>query len=397
MQFFDKSEKPPCGGNNAARAAEVKKMRAKKAAKAAFVAAAVVLVGAAGPASAGGLLGWLFGESRPTVAQFVTPTCKVSVTPRDSDLNVRQFAFQMPDGIAVQAVWDLRIPIAKTEVQVLTGVLELTPGSGEIVRVELALDGQRDAFEIVDPPAVVEDREKWLRDSAALLRARYRREEGQRLSREIFPPFVSVGRYDGKPQGPVIFATPISQLEFGAHSITARVFTRGDGQQVAEAVVEFLIIPDPSGVVDLGAVPGSLAAIAAAQAPQVQAPVAAPMTPPTPPPPPHPRPLAGVGGAIDLRLLRLVREHVGFSGGDPSASCRFSTSVERFGGKRPIVIILRDPASEVRVNGDLMQKYHNFCVIWSPPSLEVAIVIDETLFWQGNAPGQGEGLWLVQP
>lgn len=363
--------------------------------RAAFMAAVVLaLVGAIVPASAGGLLGWLFGESRPTVAQFVSPTCKVSVTPRDDSLNVRRFAFQMPDGIAVQPIWDLRVPVAKTEVQVLTGILELTPGSGEITRVELTLDGQRDAFVVVDPPAVVEDREKWLRDSVALLRARYLREEGQRLSREIFPPFVSIGKNGGKPQGPIIFAAPISQLEFGAHSITARVVARGNGQQVAEAIVEFLIIPDPSGVINLDSVPGSPAAIAAAQAPQVQAPVAAPpVTPPTPPPPPPPQLPAGM--AAEAIKLQVLRDHVGFYG-DPSASCRFSTEVERFGGKMPIVVVLRDPASEVRVNGDMMQKYYNFCVIWSPPSLEVAIVIDGALFWQGNAPGQGEGLWLVQ-
>lgn len=363
--------------------------------RAAFMAAVVVLAAAVMPASAGGLLGWLFGEGQPSVAQFVSPTCRLSVTPRDSELNVRRFAFQMPDGISVQAVWDLRVPIAKTEVQILTGILELTPGSGEITRVELTLDGQRDAFTIVDPPAVVENREKWLRDSVALLRARYR-EENQRLPREIFPPFVSIGKNGGKPQGPIIFAAPISQLEFGAHSITARVMTRGGGQQVAEAVVEFLIIPDPSGVVDLGAVPGSPAAIAAAQAQasQAQAPMAVPpVTPPTPPPPPPPQLPAGM--AAEAIKLQVLRDHVGFYG-DPMVTCRFSTEVEKFGGKRPIVVILRDPASEVRVNGILMQKYRNFCIIWSPPSLKVTIEIDEALFWQGDTPSQGEGLWLVQ-
>lgn len=353
---------------------------------------AVLLAGAVGPASAGGLLGWLFGESRPSVAQFVSPTCKASVTPRDTDLNVRQFAFQMPDGISVQAIWDLRVPIAKTEVQVITGILELTPGSGEITRVELALDGQRDAFVIIEPPEAVEDREEWLRDCVAELRARYRRDEGQRLPAAVFPPFVSVGRYDGKPQGPVIFATPISQLEFGAHSITARVFTRGDGQQVAEAVVEFLIIPDPSGVVDLSSVPGSSAAIAAAQAPQAQSP-AAPPVPPTPPVvPPRPQLPAGMAGAIELQVLR---DFVGFYG-DPAVSCRFSTSVEKFGGKMPIVITLPDPSCEVRINGQVMAKrFCQWCVCWAEPG-SLDVFVDGSRVWEGSI-SRGEGLWLVQP
>lgn len=353
----------------------------------AFVAV-LVLVGAVGPASAGGLLGFLFGESRPTVAQFVSPTCKVSVTPRDYELNVRQFAMQMPDGVAVQSVWDLRVPIAKTEVRVITGILELTPGSGQITRVELALDGQRDAFVVVDPPAVVEDREEWLRDSVALLRARYRREEGQRLSREIFPPFVSVGEFEGKPQGPVIFATPISQLEFGAHSITARVFTRGGGQQVAEAVVEFLIIPDPSGVVDLGRVPGSSQAIAAAQAPQqVQPPMAVSLAVP-----PRPQLPAGMAEAIELQVLR---DFVGFYG-DPMVSCRFSTSVEKFGGKMPIVITLPDPSCEVRINGQVMAKrFCQWCVCWAEPGY-LDVFVGGSRLWEGRI-SRGEGLWLVQP
>lgn len=256
-----------------------------------FVVVLVVLVavGLVMPAEAGGLLDFLFGSNRPTVAQFVTPTCKVSVTPRDFNFNVRQFAMEMPDGIAVQPVWDLRVPLVKEDVQCLTGILELTPGSGEITRVELTLDGQRDAFVVVDPPAVVEDRELWLRDCVAELRARYRRDEGQRLPAEVFPPFVSVGKYQGKPQGPVIFALPVTQLEFGPHSITTRVFTRGGGQQVAEAVVEFLIIPDPSGMVNLNDVPGSPAALRAVQ-PQAPAYEPAPPMPPTPRTPSAPAP-----------------------------------------------------------------------------------------------------------
>lgn len=364
--------------------------------RAAFMAAVVLaLVGAIVPASAGGLLGWLFGESRPTVAQFVSPTCKVSVTPRDDSLNVRRFAFQMPDGIAVQAIWDLRVPVAKTEVQVITGILELTPGSGEITRVELALDGQRDAFIVVEPPAAVEDREEWLRDCVAELRARYRREEGQRLSAAVFPPFVSVGEFDGKPQGPVIFATPISQLEFGAHSIAARVFTRGGGQQVAEAVVEFLIIPDPSGLVDLSHVPGNSQAISTVQAPsQVQAPVDVPSAaPPTPPVvPPRPQLPAGMAEAIELQVLR---DFVGFYG-DPMVSCRFSTSVEKFGGKMPIVITLPDPSCEVRINGQVMAKrFCQWCVCWAEPG-SLDVFVDGSRVWEGRI-SRGEGLWLVQP
>lgn len=356
----------------------------------AFVAVVVglLLVGASVPASAGGLLGWLFGSDKPTVAQFVTPTCKVSVTPRDLDFNVRQFAFQMPDGVAVQPVWDLRIPIAKSEVQVITGILELTPGSGEITKVELTLDGQRDAFIVIEPPDVVEDRELWLRDSVALLRGQHR-QRGYRLGREVFPPFVSVGKYDKRPNGPVIFATPISQLEFGAHSITARVTTKGGGQQVAEAVVEFLIIPDPSGMVDLNRVPGSLAMIPAVQ--QAPTPSVAPPVPPTPRPPDL------SSGYEDIKLQEVMK-HVGFTG-DPTRTSSFRTSVVQKGheGATPIVIVLRDPQSAVVANGHPMKVVFGYCIIWcKPPGMQTRFDIDGSPFWQGNAPASGEGLWLVQ-
>lgn len=242
--------------------------------RAVVVLAVLVLVGLVMPASAVNLADLLFGSDHPTVAQFTSPTCKVSVTPRDSDFNVRQFAMEMPDGVSIQPVWDLRVPMTKQDVQCLTGILELTPGSGEIVRVELALDGQRDAFTVVAPPAVVEDRELWLRDCVGALRSGHR----YTLPQGIFPPFVSVGEFKGRPNGPVIFACPISQLEFGPHSITTRVITRGDGQQVAEAVVEFLIIPDPSGMVNLNDVPGGPGPL---QARALSAQQPAPPMPPT--------------------------------------------------------------------------------------------------------------------
>ena len=362
----------------------------------AFVAVVVLaLVGASVPASAGGLLGWLFGSNRPTVAQFVTLTCKVSVTPRDLNFNVRAFTVKMPRGVSavstqelsrardaqeghdvlVQPTWDTSIPIAKTEVQVVTGILELTPGSGEITKVELTLDSQRDAFKIVEPPDVVEDREMWLRDTSALLRGQHRQERGYRLGREVFPPFVSVGKHDKRPNGPVIFATPVSQLEFGAHSITARITTKGGGQQVAEAVVEFLIIPDPSGMVDLNRVPGSPAAIPAVQ--QEQIPVPTPASSP---------------------ILGALMEFVGYTG-DPSQSSLFSTSVVRegFEGLSPIMVVCRNPNSEVGINGKVMRnKRDRFCIIWTSPGMNARIDIDGSLLWQGNAPARGEGLWLVQ-
>jgi len=112
----------------------------------------------------------------------------------------------------------------------------------------------------------------------------------------------------------VIFAIPISQLEFGAHSITTRVFARGGGRQAAEAVVEFLIIPDPMGLVDLNAVPGSPTAIRAAQEVPPAPPVQTPPVPPTPPTPPTPALAQAVLAPETAAALTTAARYLGYAG-----------------------------------------------------------------------------------
>lgn len=309
----------------------------------------------------------LFGsDGRAVAVERVDATSAIFMQPRDGNWGVSYFAVEGECGTEIDSVYDYRVPLQRSTSPVLTGLVQVTQGSGELREVTARIDsGQQ--FAIVDPPDPVENQESWYRDVAYELRSGYREDSGYRLPPEVFPPFVSVDRGKGKrPDGPYYFALPTSNLSTGAHRVSFRFVSKDrNGEFVTESHVDFMILADDitSAPTVAGCEPEATWETTSTQA------------------------------SFNPAYLTKVMQEVGYAG-NPMETCQYRQTTNVEPGLVPVTVVLPNASSRVVANGKPAATYHGFTVLWCDPGMSISIEVDGRTYWQGRAPQLGSGRWI---